>query len=143
MPKRPLDHLTNDELTRGLHSLVESSRSRLAMILADLAEIDRRRLYLDLGYPTMHAFCVEQVRHPEYEPEDLLEAARLAQRIPGILPAIADGRLPFEWISELAPRLTAENLEESIRLRRGRESGIETRPAGPEGSPPDPPSPRR
>lgn len=47
--------LSNKRLDSHLKSLVSSEREILKEILIHIAEADRRRLYLDFGYPSLFA----------------------------------------------------------------------------------------
>src|SRR5437016_4031847 len=60
-----LSHLSDHELLRELAALVANDRTTTAALLAHLAEIDARRLYLPAGYPSMFVYCVEVLRLSE------------------------------------------------------------------------------
>jgi hypothetical protein len=50
-----LGGLGNDELLAALPVLVQRGNENTADVLAHLAELDERRLYLDSGYPSLFA----------------------------------------------------------------------------------------
>src|SRR5438552_3269992 len=52
-----LDHLSDDALLRDLSALVTRERTTTAELLAHVAEVDARRLYLPAGYP-----CSPEIR---------------------------------------------------------------------------------
>lgn len=52
-------------LLRDLASLVERDRRDTATMLAYVAEIDRRKLYLEHACPSMFAFCVQRFHMSE------------------------------------------------------------------------------
>ena len=54
-----LGGLGNDELLAALSALVQREHELLSDFLAHLAELDERRLFLDLGYPSLFAHCTE------------------------------------------------------------------------------------
>src|SRR5438034_4450756 len=56
-----LGGLGNDQLLAALSALVKRERELLSDFLAHLAELDERRLFLDLGYPSLFAYCTEQL----------------------------------------------------------------------------------
>ena len=53
-----LSHVSDGALLRGLTALVAQERTTTATLLAHLAEVDSRRLYLPATYPSMYAYCV-------------------------------------------------------------------------------------
>ena len=109
-----LNHLSDSVLLRDLVSLAMRDRETTAALLAHLAEVDVRRLYIPLGYSSMHAYCVEELRLSEDAAYKRIRAARAARQFPVLFDALADGRLHLAAISVLAPHLTAENVEELI-----------------------------
>ena len=60
-----LDHLDDGDLLRALATLVVQERTTTAALLAHIAEVDARRLYLPAGYPSMYEYCVQELRLSE------------------------------------------------------------------------------
>src|SRR6266480_1473090 len=58
MPGHSLSLLSDQELLRDLAVLVARDRTTTAALLAHLAEVDARRLYLPAAYPSMYLYCV-------------------------------------------------------------------------------------
>jgi hypothetical protein len=110
-----LSQLSDDVLLRDLTALVAGDRLTTARILAHIAEVDARRLYAPAGYPSMHAFCVEELRLSEDAAYKRIEAARAARRFPALFAAVAGGRLLLAAVCLLAPHLTTENAEDLIQ----------------------------
>ena len=71
--------LPDDELLRGLREVLKSSRRVEADLIAFIAEVDARRLYLEEGCSSMFAWCL-RVLHFE---EAVAPATRLAATYPG------------------------------------------------------------
>src|SRR5262245_10312755 len=84
-------HLADSTLIANTESRLRHDRQTTADLLADLGEIDRRKLYLPAGYSSMYAWCLDRMS------EDVawkrIRAARAARRSPVIYDAVADGRL--------------------------------------------------
>ena len=57
--------LTDAQLLETVHSLAARERTATAELIATLAEVDARRLYLGLGYSSMFAFCTASLRLSE------------------------------------------------------------------------------
>ena len=109
-----LSHLRDDVLLRDLARLVAQDRLTTALLLAHIAEVDSRRLYVPAGYSSMHAYCVEELRLSECAAAKRIHAARAARRHPSLFRALAEGRLHLAGICLLAPHLTMENAQELI-----------------------------
>src|SRR5260221_14669716 len=104
MPNYSLAHLSASKLCQDLRSGTVDDRVALAMRLAQIAEFDRRRLYLP-SHPSMYRFCVLELKYSEDAACKRICVARAARRFPAIFTAIADGRLNPSTVVMLAPHL--------------------------------------
>src|SRR6266850_5674362 len=111
-----LAHLSDGTLLRDLAALVARDRVTTATLLAHLAEVDARKLYLPAAYPSMHAYCVHELRLSEDAAYKRIQAARAARRFPQIFEAVAEGRLHLTGVGLLAPYLTPENATDLLAL---------------------------
>src|SRR5689334_15684083 len=93
MPNFSLSRLGDLALLRALAALVAQDRLTTASLLAHLAEVDARRLYLAAGHDSMHAYCIAALRFSEAAAYKRIQAARVAREYPALFAAIADGRL--------------------------------------------------
>jgi 5-methylcytosine-specific restriction endonuclease McrA len=101
--------LPDDKLLRGLTESVRQSRRVEADIVAQIAEVDARRLYAREGTPSMFAYCTERLHLSEPETGLRLHVARACRRHPMLLEMLRDGRLHLSGIATLAPHLTPAN----------------------------------
>src|SRR5438093_12461077 len=106
MQRYSLAHLSDPDLLRGLAALVAQDRVTTAALLAHIAEVDARRLYLPAAYPSMFAYRVHELRLSEDAACKRINAARVARQFPAIFEALADGRLHLSAVVLLAPHLT-------------------------------------
>src|SRR5437773_4692919 len=106
-----LTHLSDAVLIRDLAALIAHDRVTTAAVLAHIAKVDVRRLYAPAGYPSMHAYCVGELRLSEDAASKRIQAARAARQFPVLFDALADGRLHLAAVCLLAPHLTVENAE--------------------------------
>ena len=106
-----LSHLSDHVLLRDLAVLVAKDRATSAALLAHLAEVDARKLYLRAGFSSMFAYCVEELHLSEDAASKRIQAARAAREFPALFTALADGRLHLTGLGLLAPRLTPENVD--------------------------------
>jgi 5-methylcytosine-specific restriction endonuclease McrA len=101
-------HLSDPVLLQSAAVNAGHERSATADLLADLAEIDVRKLYRPAGYPSMFAFCVGELGFSEDAAYKRIAVARAARRFPGIFEAVARGRLHLTAITLLSPYLTED-----------------------------------
>ncbi len=114
VPKNSLSSLSDDELLRRLSLLLSQSRRVEADLVAHLAEVEERRLYLAQACSSMFTYCVQVLHLSEPEAYLRLAAARAARRFPVLLQMLGDGRLHLSGIGLLASHLTEENLDEVL-----------------------------
>ena len=110
-----LSNLSDSVLLRRLAELVARDRVTMAAMLAHIAEVDSRRLYLPAAYPSMHAYCVRELRLSEDAAYRGITAARAARQFPAIFEAIAGGNLSLSAVGVLAPYLATANASELLK----------------------------
>ena len=108
-------HLSDSTLLSDLRTHLSQERGSTAELVADIGEVDARRLYAPAGYSSMFAYCVEQLHLSEDAAYKRIQVARAARAFPAIFGAIADGRLHLSGAVLIAPHLNAENAESLIR----------------------------
>ena len=106
MPRYSLSQLADHVLLRDLAALVAQERTTTAALLAHLAEVDERKLYLPAAYPSMRSYCVGELHLSEEAAFKRIHAARTARRFPAIFVALADGGLHLSAVVMLAPHLS-------------------------------------
>jgi hypothetical protein len=109
-----LSHLSNSALLRGLATLVTQDRATTADLLAHLAEVDERKLYVPAGYPSMFLYCLRELHMSEDAAYKRIGVARTARRFPGIFAMLAGGRLNQTSVLLLAPHLRSEIADELL-----------------------------
>lgn len=105
------DHaaLSDVELLTEVHRLASCERAATARLVAVLAELDARRLYLAEGCSSLFTYCIQVLHLSEHAAYGRIEAARAARKWPVVLDMLADGSLHLTAISLLSRHLTAEN----------------------------------
>src|SRR5438876_3074749 len=109
-----LSRVSDAALVRKLTVLLAEERIKMTAVLALLAEVDARRLYLPAGFPSMYAYSVGELHLSEDAAYKRIQAARAARQFPALFTALAEGRLHLAAVCLLAPHLTAENAAELI-----------------------------
>lgn len=113
-----LTHLSDSTLLEDLASLVRRDRTTTAALLAHIAEFDTRKLYVPAGFPSMHAYCVEELHLSEDAAAKRIQAGRAARRFPILFGALASGELHLAAIVLLAPHLSDSNIGELVEVAR-------------------------
>jgi hypothetical protein len=109
-----LSHVADETLLADLAALVANDRRTTAALLAHLAEVEARELFLPAACTSMHVYCVRVLRLAEEVAYKRIRAARAARSYPQIFDGIADGRLHVTGVVMLAPHLTDENVDEVL-----------------------------
>jgi hypothetical protein len=123
------------DLTARLADLLRRERAAMADFLLALADFDRQKLWLELGYPSLFVFLHRELGLSKGAAHYRKTAAELVQRFPELVPPLRDGRLCITSIIELARVATAENLGEVLprffhcSRREAKEVAVEIRPA--------------
>src|SRR5437773_2086053 len=103
--------LSNAELLARVKSLVDGERQATAALVAHLAEIECRKLYLEQGCRSLFSYCTEVLHLSEHAAYNRIEAAKAARRFPAILTSLVQGDVHLTAVKLLAPLFTAENHE--------------------------------
>jgi hypothetical protein len=96
----------------ALSGLVRREHDLMSDLLAHLAELDERRLYLDLGFTSLFAYCTEALGFCKSSAGRRIAVARVCKKYPEAFARIARGELQLSVLSLLAPHLTQENASE-------------------------------
>lgn len=88
-----LKALSNETLVRTAEEIAEAERNKLTELLHYLREIDGRRLYADLGHPSLFDFVVRRLRYSEDQACRRISAMRLIRDVPEVEEKIASGDL--------------------------------------------------
>src|SRR3954447_22460069 len=117
-----LGGLENDQLLSAISGLVKRAEALLADLLAHLAELDERRLYLELGFPSLFAYCTVSLGMCESSAGRRILAARVCRKYPAAFARVASGELNLSALCAMGPHLNAENAEELMAIcsRRSR-----------------------
>jgi hypothetical protein len=81
------------QLMAELQQLVRKDRRCETRMLMYLAEVDERRLFLELGHASLFRYATAALRMSEPQAYLRIQAARLARRYPAVLELFAEGAL--------------------------------------------------
>jgi len=103
-----------------LSAAVSTERSACANVIFHLAELDRRKLYLEDACSSLFAYCVERLGYSEDGANKRVRVARLVQRFPQVLDDLASGEVHLTGLFLLSGHLTENNVEQLMDEARGR-----------------------
>ncbi len=136
--------LSNQELIARVTHLAEREREATAALIAHLAELDARRLYLAEGCSSLFTYGTQVLHLSEHAAYGRIEAARAARRFPVLLERLGEGSVTLTTVGLLAPHLTPENHRELLdRARHQSKRQVEALVARLRPQPPVPSSVRR
>ena len=113
-----LRNLTDRDLLAEVHRLSERERHATVRLIAALAELDSRRLYLGEGCSSLFTYCTQVLRLSEHAAYGRIEAARAARQFPVIFELLTDGSITLTAVGLLKPYLTADNHRELLEAAR-------------------------
>src|SRR5262245_63553630 len=101
----PLD---DQALLAELPRLARSERSATVTLVARLAELDARRLYLGAGFSSLYAYCKAELNLSDGEAFNRIDAARAVRRCPELLVRLANGSLSLTTLRLVAPHVAED-----------------------------------
>jgi len=115
-----MNTLSNDELVKKIEELRGEEKRILALLLEYLHELDNRKLYRELGYPSLFAFCTKALGYSEGAAFRRIAAARALSICPELRQQIETGKLSLCTAAEVAKVITVENKEQVLAAGAGK-----------------------
>jgi hypothetical protein len=112
--------LKNSDLLAGLSDLVRRSNELTGDVLAHVAELEERKLCLELGFASAFAYCVEALGMSEGAAGRRVTGARVCHRFPEAFALVARGDLHLSALCALGPHLNTENARELFEACQGK-----------------------
>lgn len=109
--------LSNQELNLTIKNLAQQERELLREVLIHICEADRRRLYLDLAYPSLFAYLTEACGYSAAAAQRRIDAARLMHFVPEVGEKIESGELNLSQVSLLQKAVREKKNFVSIEKR--------------------------
>jgi hypothetical protein len=110
--------LSDLDLISEVKRLAHAERHATAALIASLAEMDARRLYLGEGCASLFVYCTRVLHLSEHAAYGRIEAARAARRFPTVLERLERGELTLTSLCLLQPHLTEANCSELFDAAR-------------------------
>ena len=112
--------LSNGELLARLEAHVGNGHVWQAGLVAYLAEVEERRLHLEVACSSMFDFCVHRLGMSDGEAHRRLIASRLVRAFPRVLGYLERGGVHLCALALLRDHLNEENHEELLRAATGK-----------------------
>ena len=109
-----LEGLSTEELDQSTERLVRAEKRNVALVIAHIAEMSRRKGQLERGYKSLFDYCVRRLRLSEGSVALRIQVANVALRFPQILVALAENRMSLTVAGLLAPVLKEGNVEKLL-----------------------------
>jgi Restriction endonuclease len=103
-----VQQLSDKLLIEQTDFLAEHERGITILVLRHLREVELRRLFVDLKFSSMYAYCIKRLKFTENQTQTRLASARLLMDLPQIEKQIEDGRLNVTNLSKVQSFLKAE-----------------------------------
>ena len=108
-----LKHLTDKSLLSDTKNLVTKERESSTAILYHLKEIERRRLFSDLGYSSLYEYAIKELKYTGGAATRRIQSARLLAVMPEIKDKIVKGDLSLSNLSQAAYLFKNENIKDA------------------------------
>ncbi len=91
---------SNENLISHIKNLVSEERKLTADILESLREVERRKLFLEMGYSSLFDFCVKELGYAESSAFRRISAMRLIKDVPEVQNKILSGELSLSVVAQ-------------------------------------------
>jgi 5-methylcytosine-specific restriction endonuclease McrA len=104
-----MNALSDQALIERMRELVKEERRVTTLVLRHLREVERRRLFSDLGYSSLFEYAVKDLSYSESSAQRRISAMRLIKEIPEIESKIESGALSLTVVSQAARHFRHES----------------------------------
>lgn len=108
-----LKHLTDFQLVKDTKSLVRQELKNVTLILTYLAEIEGRKLFSELKYPSMYDFVTVELGYSTPAANRRIQSARILKEFPEIKEKIISGSLTLTNLHKASTYFRKEKVAET------------------------------
>src|SRR3954468_17003661 len=120
----PVKHMKDQDLIARLKVLAHHERKLLAELIDVLREVDRRRLFLNFGFPSMFEYLTKGLGYSAGAAQRRLDAARLLRLSPQLKEDLGSGKIQLSQTS-LVARALREIKKEKPEVQINKEQKLE------------------
>lgn len=106
-----LKHLVDKVLLQDTKNMAAREREIMSKVLHHLREIDRRKLYAELGFPSMFTYCTEELKYSPDQAQRRICASRMMAVLPEIEKKLDDGSLNLTILGMANSYFNENNLD--------------------------------
>lgn len=110
------EQLKTHEIVIRFGELVKTERKVTQQVLECIAEIDRRKIYLERAYPSLFDFLVKEFGYSPSAAFRRIESARLLREIPEIAEKVQAGALNLSQLSQMQQAIRATQKLEKRKI---------------------------
>src|SRR5277367_1139269 len=119
---REILSLSDQALLQKTRVLVREERELTTRVLHHLREVERWRLFVDLGYPSLFEYAVGDLHYSEASAQRRISAMRLLKELPELESKIEEGSLSLSVLSQAQRFFRQEaKLEKPLAVQQKRE----------------------
>jgi 5-methylcytosine-specific restriction endonuclease McrA len=120
LAEKQLRTLSDSDLLFHVQLAVRGERAMTIKVLHHLNEIQRRKLYLELGYRSLFDYCIRRLKYSASAAGRRIQAARCIRRYPEVLELLRERELSLSTIALIEPILTDSNKATILERVRGK-----------------------
>ena len=95
-----LNLLKDQDLLSQIKRLVSDERLVLTKVLRHLREVEKRRLFSELGYQSLFEYAVKELQYSEGQASRRIQAMRLIRAVPQVEKKIEQGTLSLSNVAQ-------------------------------------------
>lgn len=114
-------NISDSELLKQMSALVQSERKLTAEIIEFIKEIDRRKLYISLGFTSLFDYMTRHLGYTPGSAQRRIDSARLLRDVPELKAQIQTGELNLSQLSAVARAVREKQKTASVSLEDKRE----------------------
>ncbi len=116
-----LKTLSDSELLKDTEHCASEERRFSVLLIEHLREVQRRKLYSDLGYGSLFQYCLKELKLSEGSAQRRIDAMRLAEALPEVTQKIESGKMNLSVASRLQAFIRQEEKTTPVTLAKQRE----------------------
>src|SRR3954463_5084668 len=116
-----LKPMTDKMFLENFSSLVLNERKITADIIEYVREMDRRKLYLEMGFTSLFQFMTEHMRYTPGSAQRRIDSARMLRDIPELKEKLKSGELNLMQVSTLARAVREKEKTATVSVDEKRE----------------------
>lgn len=110
-----LSKIKNKELLEHFSVIVSKEKMAIADVVAYVAELYQRRLYLEEGYSSLFSFLTEKYGYSGSAAYRRIQSAKISLLFPTVVELLRSGKINLMTLSLVEPHVTKENGENILQ----------------------------